>query len=198
MVSVVPKDVTSYFFCRFDDEDSLQAKNIIGSIARQMVSGLRAEAFFDFDKGPLDGPAILEFLENSLSNTRRHFIILDGLDECNETQIREVTEALYRLLNSSSLHIKLFWSSRSNVLSWLLVKLEPQQRIHLDTVECQKHIAHDIREFINTTLEEWLDRDPPELQIWDPTLVLSIIDHLETEAHGMYVTLELFIISNSP
>ncbi|KAL9042772.1 MAG: hypothetical protein Q9214_003688 [Letrouitia sp. 1 TL-2023] len=187
MASVAPKDVTSYFFCRFDDEESLQAKNIFGSIARQLVSDLSAEVFVDFNQGPLDGPAILKLLENSLSNNRRYFIILDGLDECNETQMREVAEALYHLLNSSSLHIKVFWSSRSNVMSWLSAKFEPQQRVHLDAVESQKQIAHDIREFINTTLEEWLDGDPPELQIWDPTLVLSIIDHLETEAHGMFL-----------
>lgn len=38
MEKVSPKDVTAFFFCRFDESESLKAKTIIGSIARQLRS----------------------------------------------------------------------------------------------------------------------------------------------------------------
>ena len=189
MESVSPKDVTSFFFCRFDDQESLKAKTIIGSIARQLVNDLPADTFREFNRETTDGTAIIRFLESSLSNTRQYFIVLDGLDECNEAQIKEVAGIFHGLLNSPLLHVKIFWASRPHVASWLSLKIQPQQHISLDTVESQSQIALDIHEFINTTLGEWLEGDTPEMKINDPTLVLVIVDHLEKEAHGMYAAL---------
>ncbi|KAL8830901.1 MAG: hypothetical protein Q9191_001175 [Dirinaria sp. TL-2023a] len=191
MESVSPKNVTSFFFCRFDDQESLKATTIIGTIARQFVNDLPADAFREFDLENADGTAIIKFLEASLNNAHQYFIVLDGLDECSEAQIKEVAEALYSLLSSPLLHIKLFWSSRPNVPSWLALQFRPQQHVSLDTAESQSRIAVDIRQFVNTTLGEWLEGDSPELQISDPTLILSITDHLEKEAHGMFLWVKL-------
>ena len=184
--NVSSKDVTTFFFCRFDDQESLKAKTIIGTIARQLVNDLPADAFRDFNLEAKDGTAIIKLLEAILSDTRQYFIVLDGLDECSEAQIKEAAKTFHSLLSSPLLHIKLFWSSRPNVASWLSLKFQPQEHISLDTVESQSRIATDIRQFINTTLGEWLEGDPPELHISDPNLILTIADHLETEAHGMY------------
>ena len=121
-----------------------------------------------------------------LSHTRQYFIVLDGLDECGEVQIKKVVEIFHEILLSPDLHIKFFWSSRPNVLGWLPERFPTQQRINLETVENQSRVAHDISMFVVVTLEDWLDGEVPELQINDPSLIETILHCLEKEAQGMY------------
>ena len=187
-------DVVSFFFCRFDDQESLQAKTIIGSLARQLVKDLPADKFRQFDHENTNGTAIIKLLEAMLSHTYRYFIVLDGLDECEEAQIREVAEIFHELLLSPQLRIKVFWSSRPNVLSWLAGRFLTQHHIDLETVDNQRRVAHDIRKFIRITLEEWLEGDTPELQINDPNLIITMLDRLEKGAQGMYEILISYII----
>ncbi|KAL8726314.1 MAG: hypothetical protein Q9166_006792, partial [cf. Caloplaca sp. 2 TL-2023] len=187
MESMSPKDVTSFFFCRFDDQESLKASTIIGCIARQLVNDAPEDAFRGFSHET----AIMEFLKITLSDTRQYFIILDGLDECNEVQIQEVSESLDSLLSSPHLHIKIFWCSRPNVVDWLPLKLQSQQHISLESVESQGRIASDIGRFINVTLEDWLEGDSPKLRISDPTLILTIVRCLENGAHGIHLPRDL-------
>ena len=183
---VSPKDVTAYFFCRFDETESLKAKTIIGSIARQLVSDLPATAFRAFNQKNAHGVSIISAVEAILSHTRQYFIVLDGLDECGEVEIKEVVEIFHGLLLSPHLHIKVFWSSRLNVLKWLPGKFLTEQRINMETVENQTRVAHDINTFVVVTLEEWLDGEAPELTIDDPSLVETILHCLEKKAQGMY------------
>ncbi|KAI4231759.1 MAG: hypothetical protein LQ349_005400, partial [Xanthoria aureola] len=173
--------VTGFFFCRFDDQESLKATTIIGSIAKQLVYDLPEDKFRNFSR---ETP-ILEFLKRTLSDTRQYFIILDGLDECNEEQIRETCGILHGLLSLPHLNIKLFWCSRPNVMDWLPPRLQSQKYINLESVESQGHIASDIGKLIHSRLEEWLDGDSPQLRIGDPTLPLIIVQCLENEAQGI-------------
>ena len=182
---VSPHDATAFFFCRFDESESLKAKTIIGSIARQLLSDLPASTFRAFNQEVTYGSSIISFLRTTLSHSRRYFIILDGLDECGEAQVREVADIFHELLLSPRLRIKMFWSSRPNVLNWLPGKFLTQHRVDLETVENQSKVARDIRKFIHITLEEWLEGETPDMQINDPTLIQTILDSLETKAQGM-------------
>lgn len=184
MESMSPKDVTSFFFCRFDDQESLRARTIIGSIARQMLNDVPEDNF----RGLSNERPVVEFLEIALSYNRQYFIILDGLDECNEVQIKEVSQILHGLLNSPRLHIKIFWCSRPNIMDWLPPKLQTEQQISLESTESQDRIACDISDFIKSTLEELLEGDTPKLRISDPTTVSTVVKRLEDEAYGMYIT----------
>ena len=184
-----PQNVTSYFFCRFDDQQSLKAGTILGSIARQLVSHLPPETFPKSFSPAADEHSLFESLQRLLR--RRPFerdcqytIILDGLDECEEAQIREVANCSRKLLDNI-FPLRILWSSRSNVPSWLRQKLQPQQHIYLDTVESQHHIGADIREFVEITLQDWLSGDAPKMQISNPDLILTIVDKLEQKANGM-------------
>ena len=183
---VSPKDVAAFFFCRFDITESLKAKTIIGSIARQLLGDLPTTAFRAFNQRSTHGTSIISALEAMLSQTRQYFIVFDGLDECEEAEVKEVVEIFHGLLLSPHLRIQVFWSSRPEVLRWLPEKLLTQQRINLETVENQSRVAHDIKTFVVTTLEEWLDGETPELQINNPSLIQSILHYLEEEAQGMY------------
>ena len=116
---VSPKDVTAYFFCRFDETESLKAKTIVGSIARQLVRDLPATVFGKFNLESINGTTLISALEARLSDARQYFIVLHGLDECGEKQIEEVVEIFHGFLLSSHLQMKFLWTSRPNVLGWL-------------------------------------------------------------------------------
>ena len=141
------------------------------------------EAFHKFESTNADLTAILGFLKTVLTGQRRYFIVLDGLDDCEEVQSKTIVEILRGLLDSPLLHIKLFLTTRTSVMSWVPLKLQPERHIDLDTAEHKASVAHDIDNFVNASLQERLREN--ELQLGDPNLVLKIQDALRTGAHGM-------------
>lgn len=162
---------------------SLNARTIFGSIARQLTSDLPTEAFHPFQSTTADLTAILKFLEAVLPRKRRYFVVLDGLDECEEMQFREIVDALRSLLDSTLLHVKLCFTTRTSIMSWVPLRLRPDRHIVLDTPENQASVTRDIENFVNASLQERLREN--ELQLGDPALVLKIQDALKTGAQGM-------------
>ena len=128
---------------------------------------------------------MIELLEIVLDHEREYFIVLDGLDECAEVQTKEAVDFLKNLLQSSHLHVKIFWSSRPSVISSLIGAFPTQQHVDVDSEKNQQLVAQDIRLYVRLTLEEWLDGDSPELQVNDPGLILEISECLEAKACGM-------------
>ncbi len=162
----------------------MKARTIFGSIARQLINDLPTEAFHKFESTTADLTAnILEFLKAVLTRKRRYFIVLDGLDECEEVQFKEIVDILRGLLDAPLLHIKLCFTTRTSVMNWVPLKLQPERHIVLDTAENQASVARDIENFVNASLQERLREN--ELQLGEPTLVLKIQDALKTGAQGM-------------
>ena len=190
---IVPGQVACFFFCRFDDEESLQARTIIRSIVRQMLSELPADAFKDVKLSNTPGISVIDLLEAFSNLASQYFVVLDGLDDCEEAQVKELVEILQGLLMSTKLRVKIFWSSRPTIRPWMPEKVLAEQHIRLEDKEIQKKVAHDIHKLIHVSLEVWLEEDPPQLQIDDPTLILTIVDHLEKNAQGMYANMYLQI-----
>ena len=127
--------------------------------------------------------AILNFLKTVLTGKRRYFIVFDGLDECEEEQSKALVNILRELLDTPLLHIKLYLTTRTSVMNWVPLKLQPERHIVLDTAENQASVTRDIDNFVNASLQERLQEN--ELQLGDPTLVLKIQDALKSGAHGM-------------
>ena len=141
------------------------------------------DAFHKFESTTVDLTAILGFLKTVLTGKRRYFIVLDGLDECDEVQSKNIVRILRGLLESPLLQIKLFFTTRTSVMSRVPLKLRPERHIDLDTAEHQASVARDIDNFVNASLQERLREN--ELQLGDPSLVLKIQDALKTGAQGM-------------
>ena len=182
------KDVTSYFFCRFDDEESLMAKTIIGSkltysetITQQPTC--RELRIFgpQKDKCHRNG----QNLATTLSREHLHFVVLDGLDEYPKAGVDEVVEFLDDLSKFQRLPINVFWSSRPSTPDHCPGKLHANHIISLEDSENQMKVTSDILKLIQATLESWLHGDEPELDIGDPNLILSVRDILAERASGM-------------
>lgn len=158
---------------------------MIESLARQLVSDLPAEAFRDFDPGDTDTPAILKFLTSVLSTERRYYIVLDGLDECSEAHVEQLTDFIYELRISSRITFKIYYTSRPAEHGILCPWLRPKVYFRLDAPENRKMIESDIREVIYTSLVDQLEGDEPGLQVTDSTIIETIRDTLQNEAQGM-------------
>lgn len=91
-----PNDIISYFFCRSDNEELLSARNILGSLARQLVDTQVDQAENDDLETlhkvtqDLDTSEVTDFLLSHLMPDKNHYLILDGLDECDDRAIRAV------------------------------------------------------------------------------------------------------------
>ena len=127
--------------------------------------------------------AILNFLKTVLTGKRRYFIVLDGLDECEEEQSKALVDILRELLDTPLLHIKLYLTTRTSVMNWVPLKLQPERHIVLDTTKNQASVTRDIDNFVNASLQERLRQN--ELQLGDPNLIFKIQDALKTGAQGM-------------
>ena len=173
-----PQAMVAYFFSRYDDVESLQARNILGSIARQVLERfIRSE--IPHSEGSYDTDQILTYLESALSsNSQKCFIIIDGLDECDSKEIKELLNCLKRLLQSSNL-VQIYCSSRSDLLRWAPAILNAQWNISMPKVN------PELEQYIEETLKKRLEER--SLKLRDPANILNIMDALVKKAHGMSV-----------
>lgn len=81
------RPLVAYFLCKHDVAESLQARKIIGSLARQLLHtvadlGAFAESCED-TRTPDDTQKVLRTLLRGFSPDFKVFLVLDGLDECD-------------------------------------------------------------------------------------------------------------------
>ena len=177
-------DSISYFFCRYDDPESLTTRAMVGSIARQLLSDLPLEVFTilnqEIQDTKPDGEWLFEVLASRLSTDRQYFIVLDGLNEFEDADIKEVVYFLERLLALPTLKIKIFYSIQGIRLP---VKASFARHIAID----ESSISSDINQYIDVILEHHLENGT--LQLGNPGLKSLIQRALKEGARGMSVFL---------
>ncbi|MCJ1354068.1 MAG: hypothetical protein MMC33_004055 [Icmadophila ericetorum] len=103
------------------DAESLKFRTIIGSLARQLLEGLPLDSIdkaAECINAELDPDQILEYIVKLLPSTsQRYYILIDGLDECQDRESRLLMDSLKQLLTSDH-HFQIFCSSQPNVLQW--------------------------------------------------------------------------------
>jgi len=80
----------AFFFCRHDISESLKASTVIGSLARQLLRPillLHAELQIGQTAQAMDSEQILGILGRFLPNDTWAYILVDGLDECEEKEV---------------------------------------------------------------------------------------------------------------
>ena len=172
--------VVAYFFCRYDEVESLQTRTILGSIARQIFDHIKPDIVSEIatiSSGTIDTYQVLDYIQRFLpSNSHDYFIVIDGLDECEEKESRLLLQCLKQLLMSKTA-LRVYCSSRPDIFRWATALLEPQWNVFMP------EINSDIEEYIEDTLERRLESG--KLSIGDPTIILTIRDALLENAHGM-------------
>ena len=174
----------SYFFCRFDDIESLKARTVIGCLLKQMLTGI------DFD-APEDVSSMMdidELVELCLSllvkkPERNHVICLDGLDECEDREKKQIMSALRRLwaLLSGKVRLSFFCSVRPDGVHIIEELPGPSSTLAMAGFDNDNEIC----EYIRASVEEQLESK--NLVLGDATLVTRIVQELRTKADGMYL-----------
>lgn len=98
-----------FFYCRHDDSQ----RNSFVAVARGLISQILCQndmlLSYLYEKASTSGEAVLtgpslvkEILSMAIKNSERTYIILDGLDECNREDRKEITSWFRDLIDSPS------------------------------------------------------------------------------------------------
>ena len=173
--------LVSYFFCTHDDAESLKARTILGSLANQLLALLPPDIFHHIDTtstGALDEDEIVYMLLKLLPECGTCFVILDGLDECVDSELGMLLESLQKMLRTGQcFHI--FCSARADIYNKHQLTLQPQIKVSLP--ENNPEIA----QYIDSALDDRLDAGT--LSLGDPRIILNIRDALLEGSQGMSV-----------
>lgn len=172
-----------YFFCRHDVPDSLEARTVIGSLARQLLCTVQTLNTVPEDLEGNDLPGsehMIELLQRNLDPERKAYLILDGLDECSAKQEREIMKNLRSLQKLCPLMVCL--SSRQE--AGTAASLRPEQLTKPDTLTIPEDNP-DIAKYIEAEIDNRVESGV--LVVGDPILVLEIRDALLEGAQGMFL-----------
>ncbi|KFZ03367.1 hypothetical protein V502_11004 [Pseudogymnoascus sp. VKM F-4520 (FW-2644)] len=188
------KDITvAYFFCRHDIPESLKARTVIGSLARQLllpIADLATIAVF-IEKTAilaLDFEAIFGILQRALLPKSRAYFVLDGLDECDSDE----REILIRQLRKLQDTFPLVLCVSVRLDPGDVLKLSPERFIAARVASIPNDNP-DIDAFISAELESHIESK--RLVIGNPSLILEIQDSLLEGSQGMFLWVALQIIS---
>lgn len=180
----------TYFFCCHNISESLKARTVMGSLARQLLApALRLATVEDImkeDVSARDFEDILSLLRRALPPGFRAYCVLDGLDECDDAEMSTLIHQLGVLQHDFSLLICV--SSRvgaDNVL-----KFNPERFVRHRSMTMAEDNP-DIASFIDAELERSIESRA--LTIGDPRLILEIRNALLKGARGMFLWVALQI-----
>ncbi|KAF2864829.1 hypothetical protein BDV95DRAFT_555376, partial [Massariosphaeria phaeospora] len=186
------KPLVAYFFCKHDVPESLQARTIIGSLAQQLlrtVTDLSIPAkSCENTHTTGDTEQVLEMLFQGFSSKVEVYLVLDGLDECDNEEKEMLVQAIRKI--QEKLKVLVCASSRE----------EPNRGLQLITNQLLASRVvlipdnnPDTEAFVEADLERCLSQK--RLTIGDPALILEIQDALLKGSQGMFLWVALQIQS---
>lgn len=178
-------DVISYYFCRSDDISSLSARNILGSLARQIletqIKNMEDEDLQRLyeDSQDLQTADIVQFVLCRLQADKRYYLVIDGLDECETVEIRKVAQAVTHLCEDRTGTLKILFSGRPDLEKYLFGSVKPKYRVPL----AEAKVDLDMERFIETTLRLCLEEET--LKLGNEILIVEISETLRKGSKGM-------------
>lgn len=173
-----------FFFPRFDEMESLRAETILRSIVRQVLEPNDLSEQIETALGSMgqssstESEEVLELLQMGIAPLRTFYIIIDGLDECERNDRRDILQVLSSLISSSS-KVKVFMASRENINREITKTFRVIEHISMGCPSGQSEIAA----FVEDTLQERLETE--DLVVGDPTLINDVKQALIEGAEGM-------------
>ena len=178
-------EVISYHFCLPDRAATLQERQVLGNIARQILdSWIECAQEHELHKlhraicSADNVNDIVDILSNRMRSDMAYIILLDGIDECEAKEANEVIQQLAKLFRNHE-NIKIIFSSRTDSgKRWRRMLLCKHQ------IEVPGHQAQsDIERYIAYKLDHYLEDG--KLKLNDPELRLRISDKLKEGAQEM-------------
>lgn len=175
-----PESRTAYFFCREDDDRSLECRTILGCLAHQLLQPLPPhETSLHIQQfASMDSDDVVRALKLVLSPAARVLFILDGIEACGPREREEVMSTLRQLQEAFQMALCISYSIDASAEMERETSSLPRQS--LVTLPDNRP---EISDYIGAELLARLDSD--KLRIGDPNLIVEIQDALTTGAQGM-------------
>ena len=179
-----PTDIIAHHFCFSDHRASLEARNIMGSIARQILDSWLENKSLDhlraLHRQLLDTTSlgITHIVSDRLVASQFYYIVLDGIDECEADEARELVKCLSEL-DREHHNIKIILASRSGMDKIFRQRLTIRYKIQ----GLEDRTRNDVSCYINAILDQRLEET--RLVLTQPNLIFKILDKLERESEGM-------------
>ena len=186
------RPLITYFFCRHDIPESLQARVVLGSLARQLLRTVDDLDILSEICGDThttgDTDKILGLILQGYPPNHKAFFVIDGLDECDDEERRVLVQAMGSIQeNLNVLICASFREEPNNGLQSITHHLLSTRIIPLPEKNS------DIDAFIEADLRRCLDQEL--LTIGDATLIIEIQDALIAGSQGMFLWAALQIRS---
>ena len=182
--------VVTYFFCRRDIAESLKERTIVRSFARQvlrhMVDLSHVEDSLDETLVTASSHHISKLLSLAVPRSRRIFLVLDGLDECEDREKHRLMQTLCSIQHELKLMICV--SLRLEVDN--LLRLSSLPFLDRHTISIPEDNP-DINDYINEKLQDCVQSC--SLTLGDPRLIVDIYTALTSRAQGMFLWVALQI-----
>ncbi len=176
----------SFFFCRDNDAESLQATTIFGSLLRACLTADRLMKEVDdalsqlFSERAVPTASDMRDVFITVSNlAQTHFIVIDGLDECPKQERAAVLTVLHDVVARTQSKVKLFLSCRDDVSNDILQLFPCCHREMMSP----SHVSADIAAFVEDVVHAKIEGG--ELAVGDPALAADIRKALVNGADGM-------------
>ena len=188
------KGACAFFFCKADDKRTLTARNIVGSIAQQLILGVAGKCQWDIldrDHRLLLGPStlqsILEFLPLILPPANRsYWIVVDGLDECLAEELGDVLAAFLALQQAPGLRMSFCFSARTDSHAASAGERFFKIGYRLSMTDAGRDV--EMYNYINTEVKR---RNASRARPLCPETEMLVVDQLNFGAQGMYLWVSL-------
>ena len=177
----------AYFFCQFDNAESLSASVILSALVRQLLDvktlpeSIEA-CVVNVLKIPCPEAQDLGILlKDVLVISKCSSIIIDAIDECPQSEWGVLLEVLRDIVVSCSGVVKIFLAVRQGIAEDVGRIFESHYQVTMGSPQADS----DIKTYIKDVLAE--KRDGGELVVGNPELINEITDALVQQANGMLV-----------
>ncbi|MCJ1347158.1 hypothetical protein MMC31_005379 [Peltigera leucophlebia] len=176
-----------YFFCQFDNAESLRASIILSALIRQLLdTKILPESIETCLVNLLKVPCpeardLGVLLKDLLVITKCSFIFIDAIDECAKSEWEVLLEVLQDILISCSSVVKVFLAVRQGIVE----EMENVCEWHYQTTMSSSEVNSNIKIYIEDVLAE--KKDSGKLVVDNPELINEITDALVEGANGMFL-----------
>ncbi|MCJ1347169.1 hypothetical protein MMC31_005390 [Peltigera leucophlebia] len=176
-----------YFFCQFDNAESLNVSTILGSLIRQCVD---AETLPHLIESRLTNllkhscPELKELgvlLRDVLAITKVGFILVDAIDDCRKPERGSLLMELRDVMGSCPGVAKLFLAVRQGIVEEVGNICKICYQATTNSTEAHK----SIKLYIENVLAE--KKEKKDLVVGNPKLLNEIRDALVKESNGMFL-----------
>ncbi|KAI6775956.1 hypothetical protein HG530_002714 [Fusarium avenaceum] len=189
-----PQQFVSFFFLQFNDSVSLDTDTIIRSCVQQFLSTVSiddsdSDKISDLDERVQQAKSsmfsreqLLELYSTASQLVNEWFIIIDGLDECTNSQQLSLLEFFKGVESLSQPRcIKMLFSSREACSKTISQIFPASTRL----VTGRQETSSDISVYVEDIIIDKISTG--ELAVYDPKLIHEIADTIASKEQGMFL-----------